>query len=594
MYQYRIILSLDRWNQTNEYIKQVATNRDIFIHSKSDDDDCHDYNELTERDKKVRSEIDWRYSSINLINLDMEKPQQDESQIITGGGDGSSGLGPLKSHYLGKGVVRLYRDMMNNAGNNEETSTQLPQDGNKIEETGTVMAILAVPSYFTPSDILGFVGSKYSEEKISHFRMIRTSVDNRYMVLIKFRTKDQAHLFYEEYNGKLFNSMEAESCQVVYIQSVEFNSHIKASDDDIPYLLEDDFTALTSTSSNNTTTKPSPPLPRSLHELPTCPVCLERMDTSVTGLLTILCQHTFHCQCLSKWGDGSCPVCRYSQRGNMRKFNGNPSELRCQICQTDVNLWMCVVCGRIGCGRYDQAHAFDHYVETGHCFSMDIGTQRVWDYANDGYVHRLIQNQSDGKLVELSQPGGSAAENNNAAVSNNNSGSADQKKMDEVGLQYTAILTSQLESQRLYYEDMFTSAADRAHEAMERAESAEKELESLKREMNQIKEERENELPKLRQDLANATEKAEKLKNMYQNLQQSYKDEKAMSQKMVDKLESVTKARTEQEQKVHDLEEQLRDLMFYLDAKDKLSNSGEDVQQGQVVMDSKGKGKKKR
>ena len=47
-------------------------------------------------------------------------------------------------------------------------------------------------------------------------------------------------------------------------------------------------------------------------ELPTCPVCLDRMDASVTGLLTIVCHHTFHCHCISKWGDSSCPVCRYS------------------------------------------------------------------------------------------------------------------------------------------------------------------------------------------------------------------------------------------------------------------------------------------
>ena len=25
----------------------------------------------------------------------------------------------------------------------------------------------------------------------------------------------------------------------------------------------------------------------------------------------------------------------------------------------------------------------------------------MWDYAGDGYVHRLIQNKADGKLVEL-------------------------------------------------------------------------------------------------------------------------------------------------------------------------------------------------
>lgn len=40
-----------------------------------------------------------------------------------------------------------------------------------------------------------------------------------------------------------------------------------------------------------------------LYELPTCPVCLDRMDASATGLVTVPCSHTFHCMCLSKWGD---------------------------------------------------------------------------------------------------------------------------------------------------------------------------------------------------------------------------------------------------------------------------------------------------
>jgi hypothetical protein len=40
-----------------------------------------------------------------------------------------------------------------------------------------------------------------------------------------------------------------------------------------------------------------------MYELPTCPVCLERMDSAVTGLITVPCSHTFHCACLSKWGD---------------------------------------------------------------------------------------------------------------------------------------------------------------------------------------------------------------------------------------------------------------------------------------------------
>ena len=31
-------------------------------------------------------------------------------------------------------------------------------------------------------------------------------------------------------------------------------------------------------------------------------------------------------------------------------------------------------------------------------------TVQVWDYASDGYVHRLVQSKTDGKLVEVPSP----------------------------------------------------------------------------------------------------------------------------------------------------------------------------------------------
>lgn len=45
------------------------------------------------------------------------------------------------------------------------------------------------------------------------------------------------------------------------------------------------------------------PPPSGHTELPLCPVCLERMDESVDGILTILCNHSFHGSCLAKWAD---------------------------------------------------------------------------------------------------------------------------------------------------------------------------------------------------------------------------------------------------------------------------------------------------
>ena len=55
----------------------------------------------------------------------------------------------------------------------------------------------------------------------------------------------------------------------------------------------------------------------------------------------------------------------------------------------------------VGCGRYLDGHAVEHFKETGHTFALELDTQRVWDYAGDGYVHRLIQDK-EGKLVEVS------------------------------------------------------------------------------------------------------------------------------------------------------------------------------------------------
>lgn len=72
-------------------------------------------------------------------------------------------------------------------------------------------------------------------------------------------------------------------------------------------------------------------------------MCLERLDTHISGIVTTVCNHTFHSACLSKWADSSCPVCRYSQE--------QPDEAECQVCGSTDNLWICIICGYVGCGR---------------------------------------------------------------------------------------------------------------------------------------------------------------------------------------------------------------------------------------------------
>ena len=46
-----------------------------------------------------------------------------------------------------------------------------------------------------------------------------------------------------------------------------------------------------------------------------------------------------------------------------------------------------------------------HFQETQHTYAMELGNNKVWDYVGDNYVHRLIQNKSDGKLVQVDESG---------------------------------------------------------------------------------------------------------------------------------------------------------------------------------------------
>jgi hypothetical protein len=101
------------------------------------------------------------------------------------------------------GIIHLYRDV---TSTEDAEIASVGRRGGTAEEEN-VLAILAVPSYMTANDFMGFVGEK-QRSQVSHFRMIRTEAANRYMVLLKFRTNEAAKTFHGDFNGKAFNSME--------------------------------------------------------------------------------------------------------------------------------------------------------------------------------------------------------------------------------------------------------------------------------------------------------------------------------------------------------------------------------------------------
>ena len=338
------------------------------------------------------------------------------------------------------------------------------------------------------------------------------------------------------------------------------------------------------------------------------------MDES-TGLLTILCQHVFHCSCLQKWRGSGCPVCRYTQHRSSHpslpstSASANRAENlnECSTCHSDQNLWICLICGNVGCGRYDAAHAFAHYSDSSHTYAMDLSTQRVWDYACDAYVHRLVQDAHDGKLVDLGSPATAphGAGLDYQSPTDDNADDYDdfvpRSKLHTAGVEYTHLLTSQLDSQRMYFEGILERAADKASLATQSAEkaaaAAEKSQQSLDELQAKYTELTLSTLPELQKENERSGRKAGRFEAMARELEKGYREEKAVSAALMTRIEHlqalVEGAGKEKEalakEKV-ELEEMVRDLMFTVSGREKGAEMGEEAEGATVSLPPPGEG----
>ncbi|CAG8506569.1 526_t:CDS:2 [Scutellospora calospora] len=542
--------------------------------TKSDFDKTHDF-----RFGKI--EIEWFDNSDNSEIIsdtenmsEKQKTKSSSDKAVIPAGD----FIPLKSGKtnISYGLLHLYRDPSeillskddqsfirvekNNKNNSsksispdsKQTSIEKQEDFPEIlNNDETILAVLAVPSFMSASDFLAFVAPVQR-----FFRHARAAWD-----------------FYRQFNGRPFSSMEPEICHVVYIKSIEFKS-TSIPPDAFPFL-HDPFIP----STQNDTSKPNDQNQQSsvLYELPTCPVCLERMDASVTGLLTILCQHTFHCDCLSKWGDSS-------QKSNV--FDASLGQNECGVCGVTESLWICLICGNIGCGRYQEAHAYCHYKETSHLYALELETQRVWDYAGDGYVHRLIQNKSDGKLVELPGP------DENPLQMQQPRAEVDQDKLDAIGLEYSYLLSTQLSSQRVYYEEKLESVTLQLSKLTSQIQKLEEDFSTLNQDRDKYKKENEllekEKIPSLIKEKKVFEKKIEKFTEKSNKLEKELSGEKELTKSLLMKQEYLQSQLENKDTKIKDLEEQVRDLMFFFSSQEKLKENPELAGGNIVVSENSG------
>ncbi|XP_056874862.1 BRCA1-associated protein [Takifugu flavidus] len=436
------------------------------------------------------------------------------------------------SFFSGNPSVEIVHGVMHLYKTNKMTS--LTEDVRR----SAMVCILTVPATMTSHDLMKLMAP--FSDVMEHMKIIRDSTPNQYMVLIKFCRQADADSFYTACNGRQFNSIEDAVCQLVYVERAEvIKSEEGAS---LPVM--------------------------DLTELPKCTVCLERMDESVNGVLTTLCNHSFHSQCLQWWEDTSCPVCRYCQTPEPVEEN------KCFECGVQENLWICLICGHIGCGRYVSRHAYKHFEETQHTYAMQLTNHRVWDYAGDNYVHRLVASKTDGKIVQYECEGDTC----------------DAEKIDGLQLEYSYLLTSQLESQRIYWENKIAHLEKEVAEEVNNMKAKFKE--TLERCDNL--EQRVSEITKDKQSLE---KKCAQLGTRVAKLGQELKEEQEMNRCLRANQTQLQTQLTEEERKgkengdlkdvaIEELQQQLRDMMFHLETQQQIEHllpeARSEIQEGQI------------
>ena len=208
---------------------------------------------------------------------------------------------------------------------------------------------------------------------------------------------------------------------------------------------------------------------------------------------------------------------------------------------------------------------------------MELETQRVWDYAGDGYVHRLIQNVADGKLVELPSASMRTGDDTGAGGPST-SDSLTAEKIEAIGIEYSYLLTSQLDSQRAFYEEQTAAlqaeVIDLKGVVAQFLQEAESSRAAAAAEESRRRREEEERLSEVLRDKQRFEKKAERFVEVARTLEKELREERAVSGALLKNLEVMRKRAEEGEAervaKVQELEDQVRDLIFSLEAQNKI------------------------
>jgi len=268
-------------------------------------------------------------------------------------------------------------------------------------------------------------------------------------------------------------------------------------------------------------------------ELPSCINCLELLEASISGLLTVLCNHSFHCDCSTRWkNEINCVVCLSCST----KLN------KCYNCGGEENLWICLICGLIGCSRYHNKHSQSHFLDTKHAFALELETQRVWDYISDNYVHKYIK-QDNGLLIQM--PHGLK----NDTLCNQITDKEQLNKIQLVMLEYEYLMHIQLETQKQYFEGTINNLEKEKVITISQIERDYAKLSKQKQKLIDHIQEIENEKNDLIQNSVEIENKLTKMKEEIETIKNTNEKSKGLEKDYNDKINQVENILNEQKNK---------------------------------------------
>ncbi|KAH7659851.1 BRCA1-associated protein [Dioscorea alata] len=425
-----------------------------------------------------------------------------------------------------RGVIYLYHPTRSPSASSSSSLCHPPLESLLPSQRSTLLFALAVPTRVSIDDFLRFC---HPYSPACEILIIRNdAVEDLYSVVVRFDEQESADRFYCDLNGWRLSDTEPEVCHILFLDFVEFT----------------EYTEIAST----------PPI--GFTELPTCPACLEKLDQDISGIVATTFDQFL--PSTSKWFNSCCLVCQFLQEHTLKAT--------CSTCHTSEHLWICLICGFVGCGRYKEGHARDHWGDTHHCYALDPHAQRIWDYVGDTYVHRLNQSRSADKFQSRCR---FSIDNCASCECSDDSCFSRVLYVSQVEAlkdEYNHLLANTLDEQKQHYEALLSKIEEdkekNISEALETALSLRLQDIQLKLE-NSIKE---------RKIAADTNEEL-------------MKNQSLLREKMKEIEERQKAAAKLKDEKIHELEEEIRDFTVFIEAQKVLDTVGgsNDIKGGTVL-----------